>query len=104
MSKYLQSEEIHIKLAGNLCKKTVNKIKQSRTKESFDAFWNETVEFSCSNVVDKSSLPRKRAVTRKHIDNLPTIINFKTVEEMFETHFYELIDIVIFELNRRFMT
>ena len=102
MFKYLQSVDIHIKSSSNLCKATINKIKQLRKKESFEAFWKEASEFAISNDVDMPLLPRKRSVPSKHTGHLPAIINFKTVEEKFESHYYELIDAVLYELNRRF--
>ena len=102
MSKYLQSVDNHIKSASNLCKATINKIKQLRKKESFEAFWKEASEFAISNDVDMPLLPRKRLVPSKHTGHLPAIINFKTVEEKFESHYYELIDAVLYELNRLF--
>ena len=41
-------------------------------------------------------------MNRKHAENLPKIINYDSVEQMFENLYYNLIDIAIYQLERRF--
>ena len=102
LSKCLQSEELHLEAATDVCRETRDNVKKMRSKEAFNKFWHETDRFAESNDIEPASLPRRRQVPAKLADHLPLIANFDTVEQKFESIYYNLIDIVVSELDRRF--
>ena len=102
LSKAVQKKTICTMEAKRLAAVTLSSLKELRNNEQFDMIWEEllakAVEFDCN----EPSLPRRRKAP-KRIDEANSTFHFDTTpEDMYRRYYFEVLDKLIGEIERRF--
>ena len=101
LSKALQRKTMCAMEAKRLAAVTLASLKEQRSDSHFDKIWEELLakvdEFDCEEPV----LPRRRAP--KRIDEASSTTHFDaTPEDMYHRYYFEVLDTLIGEIERRF--
>ena len=101
LSKALQKKTMCAMEAKRLAAVTLASLKEQRSDGHFDKIWEELLvkadEFDCEEPV----LPRRRAP--KRIDEASSTTHFDTTpEDMYHRYYFEVLDTLIGEIERRF--
>ena len=102
MSSTLQGGEINVDdsfLAVNACIRTLQRL---QTDDEFEKFFKH-VKTEASNVCEQPVLPRTRRSSPRRIDDGAPQHVFASVEEYYKRDYFEAIDIIKGELERRFI-
>ena len=100
LSRTLQSSSINAQEASMASSGTKHFLIRQRTESSFDHFYRTVVE-EAKDLTMPPTLPRKRYTSVRINDGAPNH-NFSTPEEYFRKQYYEILDLLTNELDRRF--
>ena len=100
LSRTLQGRDTTIQEARQAASVTESYLRKQRTDDNFDKFFDYVV-LQSSNVTEEPTLPRKRKVPRR-IDDGSTAYHHLTPRDFYRQKYFEVIDVVIEEISRRF--
>ena len=101
LSLTLQGKDTTIQEASMAAELMIQHLQQQRSDTSFDLFYSKVVEDS-NELTSPPSLPRHRRPPRRVDDSTATAHEFATPEDYFRKQYFEVLDLLINELKRRF--
>ena len=100
LSRTLQSKDTTVQEARDAALVTENFLRRQRTDTAFKDFYKGVVAAS-ENLTDEPVLPRQRKLPRR-IDDGASSHHPSTPSEMYRQKYFEVLDVVCDEINRRF--
>ena len=100
LSKTLQSSNINAQEARSEAIKAGCFLKRQRSEELLTAFYRDSVK-EAEDLTQPPKLPRQRQVPRRVDDGAPSH-RFATPEEYYRKQYFEVLDLLATELERRF--
>ena len=101
LSKALQKKTMCALEAKRLAAVTVSSLKEMRRDDSFDAIWDDLLKKADELECEEPILPRRRAP--KHIDEASNTVHYDTTpKHMYCRYYFEVLDKLIGEIERRF--
>lgn len=100
LSRTLQSKDITVQEARQAALVTEKFLRRQRTDSIFEDFYKVIVKES-QNLTEEPVLPRKRKLPRR-IDDGAASHNPSTAADMYRQKYFESLDVVCEEINRRF--
>ena len=101
LSLTLQGKDTTIQEATVAAELAIQYLTRQRSDSSFDRFYSKVVEDS-KEFTSPPTLPRNRQPPRRHDDGGATGHTFSTPESYFRKQYFEVLDLLISELKRRF--
>ena len=98
LSLTLQGKDTTIQEAAELA---IGHLQRQRTDDVFNTFYSHTVE-SAKELTAPPTLPRYRQPPKRLDDSLSSGHRFSTAESYFRKQYFEVLDLLISELQRRF--
>lgn len=101
MSLTLQHRDTSVQDGHNVAEITIKHLERLRNDEKFNAFFSD-VKSESANHCDSPVLPRQRQLPKRVDDGLARSHVFSSVEDYYRKQYYEAIDLVKGDLERRF--
>lgn len=100
LSLTLQNSHLNAQEAISAAKATQSYLKRLRCDTEFNQFYQNTVE-EAKDLTDEPVLPRQRRLPARYDDGNPNY-NYSSLQEYYRRFYYEVLDLLVNELSRRF--
>ena len=101
LSKALQKKDLSAIAAKKYASVTICALKELRNDLKFGEFWLETTAKAIELGVSEPTLPRKRKTPRRFDEASGSTYHDATPEDMYKRYYFEIIDTIIGEVERR---
>ena len=102
LSKALQKKTMCALEAKRLAAATISSLKEKRSDDDFDTIWDDLLKKADELECEEPILPRRRRAP-KRIDEANSTVHYdSTPEDMYRRYYFEILDRLIGEIERRF--
>lgn len=102
LSKALQKKDLSAIAAKKYASITMHGLKELRDDTKFGEFWLQTTAKATELGIGEPTLPRKRKIPRRFDEASGSTYHDSTPEDMYKRYYFEIIDTIVGEVERRF--
>ena len=102
LSKALQKKDLSAIAAKKYASITVSGLKELRGDSKFAEFWTQATDKASELSIGEPTLPRRRKLPRRLDEASGSTYHDSTPESMYKWYYFEVIDTIVGEIERRF--